>query len=372
MQRRFFDANLHNGFCTRVPQRGQLASINVFTNFVFVAITDQNMPALVFVSNASDAIQLAQEGRPASGSQATTSARADFQDAPHAPARHKSGRPRRALAKTQGQNLYWFEDAPADLQFNRYIRSGYRAGLSYGECVCSVFQYHNETGNIWAHFVPLLCILISLLSRTLRPWPTAQWAFYENVAPIALVFGASVLYHTFMAHHTTYRKWLLLDMCGVFLVFIASMHRLLDWGFPCHPQTATLFTVLYYSSAVGCIIAGLKATTALHRGLPLGMLFLVRLTALLTRKLLNSGAQDSLHAYAIMEACTVTGATLNVLRVPERWLQPQVKPRTPGLLDYWLNSHQLMHILVTVSMLQLHRGASIDYAYWASQPQCPA
>lgn len=92
-----------------------------------------------------------------------------------------------------------------------------------------------------------------------------------------------------------------MQMCGVFLVFIASMHRLLDWGFPCHPRIATLLTVLYYSSAVGCIIAGLRARTALRRGLPLGLLFLVRFGALLTRKLLHSGAQESLGHYAVME-----------------------------------------------------------------------
>ena len=32
------------------------------------------------------------------------------------------------------------------LQFNRYVRSGYRAGMSPRQCLCSMFQYHNETG----------------------------------------------------------------------------------------------------------------------------------------------------------------------------------------------------------------------------------
>lgn len=32
------------------------------------------------------------------------------------------------------------------LQYNKFIRSGYRAGLTYPQCLCSMFQLHNETG----------------------------------------------------------------------------------------------------------------------------------------------------------------------------------------------------------------------------------
>lgn len=32
------------------------------------------------------------------------------------------------------------------LQFNPHVRSGYRAGMSPRQCLCSIFQYHNETG----------------------------------------------------------------------------------------------------------------------------------------------------------------------------------------------------------------------------------
>lgn len=42
--------------------------------------------------------------------------------------------------------LYSFDDAPAVLRYNKYIRSGYRAGLSPGQCCASVLQLHNETG----------------------------------------------------------------------------------------------------------------------------------------------------------------------------------------------------------------------------------
>ena len=39
-----------------------------------------------------------------------------------------------------------FDEAPPVLQFNKYVRSGYRAGMSPRQCLCSMFQYHNEIG----------------------------------------------------------------------------------------------------------------------------------------------------------------------------------------------------------------------------------
>lgn len=51
-----------------------------------------------------------------------------------------------AAVQWDGRRLYWFEEAPPVLQFNKYVRSGYRAGLNYQQCLCSIFSYHNETG----------------------------------------------------------------------------------------------------------------------------------------------------------------------------------------------------------------------------------
>lgn len=90
-------------------------------------------------------------------------------------------------------------------------------------------------------------------------------------------------------------------MCGIYVLFVASMHRLLAWGFICHPRLCTLFTTLYYSMAVACLVAGARARTALRRGLPLGALLLVRFAALATRVVLKSGARSSVGYYALME-----------------------------------------------------------------------
>lgn len=72
------------------------------------------------------------------------------------------------------QRIFWWDEVPVQLQYNKFIRSGYRAGnfhaileyrqvdqpnlpasgnfwkllagLSRQQCLCSMLQYHNETG----------------------------------------------------------------------------------------------------------------------------------------------------------------------------------------------------------------------------------
>ena len=69
-----------------------------------------------------------------------------------------------------------------------------------------------------------------------------------------------------------------------------------------------------------------------------------------------------------MQAYSVAGAVINVLRIPEKWLFPAGGPlpncRTAGFFDYWLNSHQLMHILILGALVHFQKGAFADYRFY--------
>lgn len=73
-----------------------------------------------------------------------------------------------------------------------------------------------------------------------------------------------------------------------------------------------------------------------------------------------------------LQVLSVIGAVVNVLRVPEKWFHDEEAAkkgiRKAGVFDYWLNSHQLMHILVAFAMVQMHLGATHDYHYFFSRP----
>ncbi|KAL4428814.1 hypothetical protein ABPG77_005252 [Micractinium sp. CCAP 211/92] len=269
--------------------------------------------------------------------------------------------------------VYSFTDAPAVLRFNKYVRSGYRAGYTYRQCCASVLRWHNETGNIWTHMLPALLLLALLAGGQLQAWQGARVAFLLNVGSIAACFLGSVAFHTFMAHHHHYHQWLCLDVCGVLLVLVGGGHMVLWWGLFCLPTARWTLTLLYYGVGALCVRAALTASTALGRGLPMLSLLLVRLSAFVARGLLEPPSQALLH-YAAMEAFSLTGGLINVLRIPERWLQP-VEPGKAAPLDHLLNSHQLMHVLVAAAMWQLHLGATADYhsvtALLSGAAQCP-
>ena len=91
------------------------------------------------------------------------------------------------------------------------------------------------------------------------------------------------------------------QVLGIFLVMVASMHRSLLWGFPCHPRLAAGFTAAYYATALAAVLSAAAASTAVRRGLPMLGLLLVRLGALGTRLALASGSQRAVWHYVAME-----------------------------------------------------------------------
>lgn len=70
---------------------------------------------------------------------------------------------------------------------------------------------------------------------------------------------------------------------------------------------------------------------------------------------------------ASLQAAGMAGAVVNVLRIPEKWLfergGPAAKSRRASFFDYWLNSHQLMHLLVVLAMIFKYLGTQEDYRF---------
>ena len=77
------------------------------------------------------------------------------------------------------------------------------------------------------------------------------------------------------------------------------------------------------------------------------------------------------------QVSAILGAVINVARLPEKLFYPKGGPehncRRAGPFDHWLNSHQLMHILVVCSMGFKYAGMREDYMYRLEREiHCPA
>ena len=67
-------------------------------------------------------------------------------------------------------------------------------------------------GNILSHLLPAVLLLLVILTGVLPAWPGYPAEFFGNIGPILVCLCASVVYHTFMAHHKHYMTWITLDV----------------------------------------------------------------------------------------------------------------------------------------------------------------
>ncbi|XP_044538708.1 progestin and adipoQ receptor family member 4-like isoform X2 [Gracilinanus agilis] len=234
------------------------------------------------------------------------------------------------MARRSGPRLLDWINTPSHLQFNPFILTGYRPASSISGCVRSLFYLHNELGNIYIH--------------------------------------GSVLYHLFMCHrggNRVYSHLLALDMCGVWLANSLGAIPMIQCTLVCWPSLR-LFTLVMY--AFLSVMAGWRALTALSTTARLqafGWQAIARLLVFGIRWLgIGTGAPRSLLCYLRMDALALLGGLVNVARLPERW--------GPGIFDYWCNSHQIMHFLSVISILQMHAGVVPDLVWAASHDYaCP-
>lgn len=265
--------------------------------------------------------------------------------------------------KSKGKDLLFFEDLPEVLQFNKFVRSGYRADLSNWECAKSLFSLHNESANIWSHLLPLVLWVGSVFSGLWTPWEVAPGLFYLIVFCTCCCLLGSVLYHTFMGCQCNYHNLLVLDVCGIYVATLGFQWAIFHIGFACHPMLGVGSIATYYSAGALGILYAVKAKTPKERGLPLLYLCLLRFIALSTRPLLGGASMKAFWLYLTGELLGVLGGTLNIVRIPERLFQ-HGESRKRATFDFLGSSHQLMHVCALFTMTLAQVALGIDVAYF--------
>lgn len=56
------------------------------------------------------------------------------------------------------------------------------------------------------------------------------------------------------------------------------------------------------------------------------------------------------YTFPLQDGVSVFGGAIGAMHIPEKWF--------PGCLDYYLNSHNIMHILVVVAVYSMHQVRS--------------
>ena len=149
------------------------------------------------------------------------------------------------------------ELTPDWLIYNESVHTGYRQwDVSVGAALRSLFQIHNETGNIWTHMLGLVGF-VALGWRTMAHG-IPEAAPLERLAIAAMFFGVitcmafSVVYHTFNSVSRPVHDALLrLDYTGITVQIFTSFVPVVTYSHYCDVQLQQR-----YLQCLGTVVLG--------------------------------------------------------------------------------------------------------------------
>lgn len=236
---------------------------------------------------------------------------------------------------------------------NPYVKTGYRQPTTPSRAFISAFEWHNETLNIYTHFLPgLFWLYISFTCVKEDYYVNANTLTkavilysYAGASYMALASGIA---HTF---HIVDKRWSQvswkLDFTGIILVNLS--HQILDtyilfYTYPAILRIAIMTECIF---ALFCV----KDIITTHTKSQWRIIYpLISSTVLTTPAFLVSyiGESTVLHKMALSSLrCStmvlIAGGVFLLGKFPERFWNPN------GLFDNW-NSHVWHHIFIVTSI----------------------
>ncbi|KAJ3397961.1 hypothetical protein HDU92_000062 [Lobulomyces angularis] len=287
--------------------------------------------------------------------------------------------------------FYNFSELPLYLQDNDFIISGYRANYSFKESLISFFHLHNETGNVFTHFISFLIFLIFIFdilifqcnfTLKLTGFNNLQLAFDDRLiisgGCVSFIFSAS-FHNFFCGNKKAYYFWGCLDYSGISALIFSSTVSLNYYLFYCEFNTRLIWSLLIAVINLTGIIGPMTnwwmgpkfrpIRTGLYMmsgAFVFGPLFhyMSSKTAkdlILQEKSMFHG-MTSLGLFALPVSCFIyiCGATLYVCRIPERF--------APGKFDILFHSHQFWHCTVFLGAF-VHLNGLFSWVEWRKQHQ---
>lgn len=231
-----------------------------------------------------------------------------------------------------------------------------------------MFRLHNETWNIWTHFVGFIFFAVLVMGMyTFGDHITGLFEDVEITAlpwseqlMLSLFFGGAIicmlcstLFHILHNHSRRVSAlFVRLDYSGIAFLITGSSIPAYYYGFYCTwiPQYIHISVLIVL--CVGCLALSMwsKFNTPKYRVLRFVVFVLFGLYGVVpfVQIYLREGYERASHAYAmwgivIMAALYIGGGALYAFRIPERFW--------PGQFDVWASSHQLFHVCVVTAAL---------------------
>jgi adiponectin receptor len=289
----------------------------------------------------------------------------------------------RAVARAREHGLLKYEDLPVPWRVNPHILKGYRFRETKLGCVQSMFNFSNETVNIWSHALGLILVL----AVAFYFYPTSanfSLSTKTDVFIAAVFFFAackclvcSTIWHTMncVADQTLLERFACVDYTGIALLIAASIMTTEYTAFYCEPVSR--WTYMAATAILGIFGVVMPWHPYFNRAdmawLRVGFFVGLGATGFLPifQIIYTRGPEWALEFYAKTNllkslAVYVLGACVYASKVPERWF--------PGCFDYFGNAHNLWHVAVLGGILY-HYVAMQEFfagAFLRAQDECPS
>uniref|UniRef100_A0A914HXA2 Uncharacterized protein n=1 Tax=Globodera rostochiensis TaxID=31243 RepID=A0A914HXA2_GLORO len=228
-----------------------------------------------------------------------------------------------------------FTGLPTWLQDNEFLHSGHRPPLaSFGSCFKSIFSLHTETGNILTHMygaIAFIGVFVWFMAQAndVVSWPD-KLIFSTFFVGAILCMGMSFTFHTVQCHSENIGQlFSKLDYAGISLLIIGSFVPWLYYAFYCRALPMAIYISMIVILGIAALVVSLFDKFAHPKFRPLR-------------------AIASFHWLVLMGILYLTGATIYIVRFPERCF--------PGKCDILCQSHQLFHLFVIFAAAVHYHG----------------
>ena len=215
-------------------------------------------------------------------------------------------------------------------------------------CFASFLHIHNETANVWTHFIGLVIFVILSLYMYVQVLESiaSHWiVFTLFMGACMMCMGCSCVYHLFNAHYNEKiaMRMLLLDLLGIAVLIVASFIPMIYFAFACLPFWRTVYLTMIGVLGTAGILApfvNLDERFAIYRTLLYVMITGSGLfpTCHILYGFPKGPISLPLWGLALMFLFYGLGLIFYLSKIPERWY--------PGHFDFWCSSHQIWHMFV--------------------------
>ncbi|WFD31019.1 inc metabolism membrane protein [Malassezia sp. CBS 17886] len=255
-----------------------------------------------------------------------------------------------------GRELIHYQKLPTVWRNNDLILTGYRFIPldNWSRLLRSIFEIHNETGNIHTHLGGLVLIaLLFWFTAALDPLTTPVDRAIQTVYLIAAAkcLVCSVSWHVMMgcADKAWFQCFACIDYTGISWLVAASLLTLVYNGFYCQPFLAGLYALGAF--ALGLTMAILPWAPWFddpkNRSVRISLFIFMALMGLVpfTHGALLHGVRPMAAFFQPVVPSLlsyVVGVFVYALRLPERF--------APGRFDIVGHSHQLWHVAIVLAI----------------------